>query len=156
MLLFVEMYSNFLVSAHCQRVTAVSSNGKTNSITPKYSMILVVDLFDPMAGRYSYLDAIQNDVAGDESCRKTLWGSQSLTDRHAKYFPQLVADDLHVYPCDLDAFAEECQMVNEEAATIALEIYKDEGKARDIEAYVARVVFAIQAARDLKAGVCIS
>ena len=119
-------------------------------------MILIVDLFDPIVGKYSYLDAIPNDVAGEEACRKTLWGSESLTNRNAKFFPQLVNDDLHVYPEELDAFAEECQMVNEEAATIAAEVYHDENKAKDIEEYVARIVYAIQAARDHTVGVCIS
>jgi len=119
-------------------------------------MILVVDLFDPKRGRYSYLDAIQNDVTGDEACRKTLWGSQSLTSRRAKYFPQLVSNDLHVYPHELDSFAEECQMINDVAATIALEVYQDESKASDIEDYVARVVYAILAAKEREVGVCIS
>ena len=61
-------------------------------------------------------------LPGDEACQKTLWGSQSLTNRNAKYFPQLANDDLHVFPEELDSFAEECQMVNEEAANIAVEV----------------------------------
>lgn len=120
-------------------------------------MILIVDLFDATKGRYSYLDALRYDVVGDESCRKTLWGSQALTARRAKFFPQLSCDDLHVGPQELDTFADECQMVNDESAAIAVEVYQDVQKAKEIELYVARVVYAIQAARDRgDAGVCIS
>lgn len=88
-------------------------------------MNLIVDVFDAKRGRYSYFDAIQFDVAGDESCRKKLWGSPSLTARNAKFFPQLVVDDLHVLPQELDSFAEECQMVVDESTAIAIEVYKD-------------------------------
>jgi hypothetical protein len=121
-------------------------------------MFLIVDLFDAKRGKYTYLDAIRYDVAGDESCRKKLWGSQSLIARNAKYFPQLNVKDLHVMPRELDKFADECQMVNEESTAIAAEVYQDERKTKVIEEYVvARVVYAIQAARadHGSAGVCI-
>lgn len=120
-------------------------------------MFLIVDLFDAKRGKYTYLDAIPYDVAGDQYCRKKLWGSQSLIARNAKYFPQLNVEDLHVMPQELDKFADECQMVNDESTAIAVEVYQDERKAKLIEEYVARVVYAIQAARDHgRAGVCIS
>ncbi len=108
------------------------------------SMFLIVDLFDAKRGKYTYLDAIPYDVAGDVA-------------RNAKYFPQLNVEDLHVMPQELDKFADECQMVNDESTAIAVEVYQDERKAKLIEEYVARVVYAIQAARDHgRAGVCIS
>lgn len=37
-------------------------------------MTLVIDLFDPSSGPYSYLNAIEYDMAGFESYRTQLWG----------------------------------------------------------------------------------
>jgi hypothetical protein len=77
--------------------------------------------------------------------------------RKAKFFPLLNVDDLHDMPQELDEFAEECQLVNDESKAIAVEVYQDAQKAKVIEAYIARVVYAIQSARDHgNAGVCIT
>ena len=67
-------------------------------------------------------------------------------------------EDLHVMPQELDKFADECQMVNDESTAIAVEVFQDEHKTKVMMKYVARVlVYAIQAARDHgSAGVCIS
>ena len=86
-------------------------------------MTLAVDLFDPVEGPYSYLNAIENDAAGFESYRKGLCGAQSLISRGAIFFPQLADGDLWVFPNDLDAFRTECSMVHDAAAEIADELW---------------------------------
>ncbi len=120
-------------------------------------MALIVDLFDPVAGPYSYLNAIECDAAGFESYRKELWGSQSLVKRGARFFPQLNSADLFVYPADLSAFAEECRMIESESETIANEIWgPNSDGAANIRDYMRRFTDAIKLAEQRAAGVCIS
>ncbi len=119
-------------------------------------MTLIVDLFDPVAGGYSYLNAIECDAAGFESYRKELWGSQSLVKRGARFFPQLNDTDLFVYPADLSAFAAECRMIESESEAIAKELWGRTSDGANIRDYMKRFVDAITLAEQRGAGVCIT
>jgi hypothetical protein len=119
-------------------------------------MTLVVDLFDPTRGPYSYLNAIVCDAAGFESYREELWGSMSLTRRGARFFPKINGADLFVYPEDLTEFVAECQMIEAESAAIATEIWGPDADGENIREYMRRFIDVIRIARERNAGVCIS
>ncbi|BDM81772.1 hypothetical protein [Acaryochloris marina] len=119
-------------------------------------MTLVIDLFDPSSGPYSYLNAIEYDMAGFESYRTQLWGAQSLIRRGARYFPQLNDGDLFVYPEELDLFAAECHMIYADSVAIAQEIWRNKAQSARIQTYMKRFLSAIDLAKQRNAGVCIS
>lgn len=119
-------------------------------------MTLVVDLFDPTRGPYSYLNAIESDAAGFESYRQELWGSVSLAKRGSRFFPKLNGADLFVFPKELADFTAECQMIDAEAHAIAQEIWGPAADGENIREYMRRFIDAIRIARERNAGVCIS
>ena len=119
-------------------------------------MALIVDLFDPDSGPYSYLDALEHDAAGFESYRKKLWGSQALVSRGAHFLPQLRDGDLHVFPDDLTAFEAECRMVADAVSDIVPELRLDPSRIAGIERYINNFLHAVQLARSRGAGVCIT
>lgn len=49
------------------------------------------------------------DIAGSESWRKTVWGSQEVIDLKAQYLPQLQSQDLYIENHELEAFRKECE-----------------------------------------------
>lgn len=119
-------------------------------------MTLIVDLFDPVAGWYSYLNAIEDNAAGFESYRQKLWGSESLSKRGARFFPKLDGSDLFVDPEELAAFADECRMIESESETIAKEIWGQEADGESIRDYMNRFLNAIRIAHERNVGVCIT
>lgn len=119
-------------------------------------MTLVIDLFDPGTGPYSYLNALDNDAAGGESFRKQVWGSDALVSRGAVFLPQLRDSDLFVFPVDLPAFANECRMISTTATEIATDIWSDPDCATSLHRYTATFLAAIELAIQRDAGVCIS
>ena len=119
-------------------------------------MTLVVDLFDPETGPYSYLNALDNDAAGGESFRTRVWGSDALVSRGAVFLPQLKDSDLFVFPDDLPAFADECRMIAASATEIATDIWSDPDCAESLHRYTATFLGAIELAIERSVGVCIS
>ncbi|MEZ4382807.1 MAG: hypothetical protein R3A79_15845 [Nannocystaceae bacterium] len=119
-------------------------------------MSLVIDLFDPVAGDYAYLNAVENDAAGFESYRRAVWGAEALRRRGLLLLPRLRDGDLFVYPAALDAFAAECAAIRDDAAAIAGELGGDAAFAERLVDYATRFLAATALARSRGAGVCIS
>ncbi|MCA9663910.1 MAG: hypothetical protein KC486_36630 [Myxococcales bacterium] len=118
-------------------------------------MSLVIDLFDPAAGDYAYLNAVDVDAAGFESYRRAVWGSEALRRRGLRLLPRLRERDLFVYPHELDAFAAECAAIRGDAEAIAAEL-GDAAFAERLREYTARFLGVVALARERGAGVCIS
>ncbi len=119
-------------------------------------MTLIIDLFDPAEGPYSYLNAIEVDAAGFESYRWKVWGAVGSVDADARFLPQLRAADLWVYPAELDAFAEECRRLHAAAPALARAIWGAPEGAEALRRYLDRFLAAIALARQRGAGVSIS
>ena len=119
-------------------------------------MSLIIDLFDPAAGDYAYLNAVDIDAAGFESYRQTVWGSEALRRRGLRLLPRLRERDLFVYPTELDAFAEECAVIRGDAEAIAAELGYTPDFAERLREYSARFLAVVELARARGAGVCIS
>ena len=145
-------------------------------------MSLIVDLFvfNPAKERCEYLNAVEINAAGFESYRHELWGSAALINCGARFFPQLRDNDLWVFPDDLPAFKEECEMVRRSAADIATELWSQRprhtwrtwctwcawfwsgfqvdrrSEAEQIREYMDRFLAAVELAQKRDAGVCIS
>ncbi|MEW2485005.1 hypothetical protein [Streptomyces sp. NPDC048411] len=66
-------------------------------------------LDDPPDGR---------DMAGFESSRTKLWGSEPVRALGARFLPQLATDDLYVEPEDVEAFLAECELLRPHAAAL--------------------------------------
>ncbi len=119
-------------------------------------MTLIIDLFDPVKGPYSYLDAIENDAAGFESYRHAVWGAVGSVYAKARFLPQLRDDDLWVYPQELEAFAEECRQLHAVAPSLARALWGAPEGAESLRRYLDRFLAAIELARERGVGVCIS
>ncbi|MFF0295982.1 hypothetical protein ACFYST_20915 [Kitasatospora sp. NPDC004614] len=50
-------------------------------------------------------------LAGFESTRKRLWGSEAMRDLGARFFPRLDGYDLYAEPDEIDEFLAECDLV---------------------------------------------
>ncbi|MGW3039268.1 hypothetical protein ACWC9T_04275 [Kitasatospora sp. NPDC001159] len=85
-------------------------------------MSLSVDVFTTdESGKYHVLDVPEgsSDLAGFESWRTTVWGSEAARALGARFFPQLAETDLRVAPGDVPEFIEEVQLLRNDAGTIA-------------------------------------
>lgn len=60
-----------------------------------------------------------SDLAGFESWRTTIWGSQAVRSLGARFFPQLAVGDLHVTAGQLPDFIEECAQLRRNLPLIA-------------------------------------
>jgi len=52
-----------------------------------------------------------NTLAGFESTRSRLWGSEAIRSLGARFFPRLDGDNLQVEPDEIDDFLNECEAV---------------------------------------------
>jgi len=52
-----------------------------------------------------------SDLAGFESARTKLWGSEAVVELGAVFFPQLREGDLYVQPEEVTAFRAECEVL---------------------------------------------
>ncbi|MFD9540152.1 hypothetical protein [Streptomyces sp. NPDC060022] len=50
-------------------------------------------------------------MAGFESTRSRLWGSEAIRALGARFFPQLDGSDLYVEPAEVDDFLAECEVI---------------------------------------------
>jgi len=60
-----------------------------------------------------------SDLAGFESWRITVWGSETVRSLGARFFPQLADRDLYVPADQLAAFVEECALLRRDVTLIA-------------------------------------
>ncbi|MFM9371825.1 hypothetical protein [Streptomyces sp. Da 82-17] len=58
-------------------------------------------------------------LAGFETTRTRLWGSDAIRALGARFFPRLDGDDLYVEPPDVDAFLAECEALRPHLADLA-------------------------------------
>ena len=73
------------------------------------TLIVSAHWLDPATGEgKSFTDWEDgHQMAGVERARQTLWGSEAVRRRGAKFLPQLAESDLWVAPEDVEAFATE-------------------------------------------------
>ncbi|MFK0258758.1 hypothetical protein [Streptomyces sp. NPDC090445] len=64
-------------------------------------------------GGYDFLEDPEHgrDLAGFESTRTRLWGSEAIRALGARFFPRLDGDDLYVEQDEIDDFLAECEAV---------------------------------------------
>ncbi|WP_189925417.1 hypothetical protein [Kitasatospora xanthocidica] len=85
-------------------------------------MSLLVDVFTADEnGESRFLDVPKgsSDLAGFESWRTTVWGSDTVRSLGARFFPQLAGDDLRVPPEDVPEFIEEALLLQSNIESIA-------------------------------------
>lgn len=58
-------------------------------------------------------------LAGFESWRTTVWGSDRVRALGAVFFPALATDDLYVWPAQLEAFQQECELLRANLEVVA-------------------------------------
>ncbi|MET9659200.1 hypothetical protein [Streptomyces sp. NPDC006510] len=59
-----------------------------------------------------------SDMAGFESSRTKLWGSEHARAIGARFFPELAAGDLYVQPEDVEDFLAECELLRRHTAQL--------------------------------------
>ncbi len=89
-------------------------------------MTLVVTTFRaPDSGSYipdPYPFKPGGDLAGPENWRDTVWGSNVLIERGAKFLPLLKRGDLYVENEELRAFRNECKVLLSDVNAVAKEL----------------------------------
>jgi len=88
----------------------------------------MISLYRPASHETIMLD---DNAAGFERYRQFLWGSDAMSSRGMKFFPQLRNGDIHVGPDELEAFRLECLEVIEQSDSIAEEIWPEEPRDLD-------------------------
>lgn len=73
--------------------------------------VWIPDDREPSGRRWLDTPDGDSDLAGFESSRTKLWGSQTALDAGAVFFPKLNGADLYVQPADIPAFRAECAML---------------------------------------------
>jgi hypothetical protein len=61
-------------------------------------------------------------LAGFESWRTTLWGAERVRALGAVFFPVLAADDLYVWPGQVEAFQKECKRLRANLEVVAVDV----------------------------------
>lgn len=61
-----------------------------------------------------------SDMAGFESSRTKLWGSEHARALGARFLPGLAADDLYVQPEDIEEFLAECELLRGHTAELGV------------------------------------
>lgn len=93
-----------------------------------------------------------SDMAGFESSRTRLWGSEPARAIGARFFPELAADDLYVQPEDVEDFLAECELMRGHAA----ELGAQSGYGEDyVAARLANITRAALRARSVGGGVLV-
>jgi hypothetical protein len=86
-------------------------------------MSLSVDVYvgDAAGTMLKVLDTPEgkSDLAGPESWRTKVWGSEAVRSLGARFFPQLAETDLYVNSDEMPAFIEECAMLRQNLALIS-------------------------------------
>ncbi|MFD8597534.1 hypothetical protein ACFV1L_21280 [Kitasatospora sp. NPDC059646] len=85
-------------------------------------MSLLVDVFTAdESGESRFLDVPEgsSDLAGFESWRTTVWGSETVRALGARFFPQLAGSDLRVAPENVPEFIDEVLLLQNNIESIA-------------------------------------
>ena len=121
-------------------------------------MTLIVTAFwhDPDTGKYEQFTDWDHGhyMAGVERARQTLWGSEPVRRRGAKFLPQLAESDLWVAPEELEAFSAEVKKLVAELDGLRVDF--DSGPDWLMPHYLANLLRAAEYARSRNGGVCIT
>ncbi|MFC5753110.1 hypothetical protein [Actinomadura rugatobispora] len=91
-------------------------------------------------------------LAGFESTRTDLWGSETVRSLGARFLPTLDGADLYVMPEDVDGFLAECEMVRENIPAITAAT----GRPADYVAHrLGNIIDAAHRAKSLGGGVVV-
>ncbi|MER7723245.1 hypothetical protein [Streptomyces sp. NPDC096323] len=91
-------------------------------------------------------------LAGFESSRTKLWGSQPVRDLGARFFPELASGNLTVEPEDVPAFLAECALLGGHITELAAHSGYFEQYVAD---RLANIVAAAERALDVDGGVIV-
>ncbi|MFJ9777219.1 hypothetical protein ACIRVF_39310 [Kitasatospora sp. NPDC101157] len=118
-------------------------------------MSLSVDVFVTREdGAVLYLDVPPgcSDLAGHESTRVGLWGSEAARSLGARFLPQLATSDLRVTPDQIQDFLDECATLGSNISLLA----SSTGQAEDyIAARLDNIISAANRAAQVGGGVVI-
>lgn len=106
------------------------------------------------SGKDHFLDDPDHGLtlAGFESSRTKLWGSQPVRELGARFFPELATANLCVDPEDVPAFLAECELLRGHIAELAAHSgYADDYVAERL----ANITAAAERARDVDGGVIV-
>ncbi|WP_329616122.1 hypothetical protein OG244_26290 [Streptomyces brevispora] len=106
------------------------------------------------SGKDHFLDDPEHGLtlAGFESSRTKLWGSQPVRDLGARFLPQLASTDLFVEPEDVPALLAECEVLRGHIAALAAH----SGHLADyVATRLANITAAAERALDVDGGVIV-
>ncbi|MFD7491524.1 hypothetical protein ACFV8T_03785 [Streptomyces sp. NPDC059832] len=93
-----------------------------------------------------------SDMAGFESSRTKLWGSECARRLGARFFPEPATGDLYVQPEDVEAFLAECELMRGHTTQLGAH----SGYGRDyVAARLANITRAALRARSVGGGVLV-
>lgn len=119
-------------------------------------MSLLVDVFVTRDdGEMCLLDVPDgcSDMAGFESWRQTVWGSETVRSLGARFFPELADGDLTITPDQVSDFLAECGLIRRNLEAVAprrVPGTRDEGYKRQVSERLANIEGAAQ--RALRSG----
>ncbi|MET7309540.1 hypothetical protein ACWD7C_04435 [Streptomyces sp. NPDC005134] len=93
-----------------------------------------------------------SDMAGFESCRTDLWGSDRVRALGARFLPELASCDLYVEPEDIEEFLDECALLRPHAAALDAHCGYREGYVAE---RLANITAAARRAQDVSGGVLV-
>ncbi|MFD7596348.1 hypothetical protein ACFV6D_25345 [Kitasatospora sp. NPDC059812] len=112
-------------------------------------MSLLVDVFTADEnGESRFLDVPKgsSDLAGFESWRTTVWGSDTVRSLGARFFPQLAGDDLRVPTEDVPEFIEEVLLLQRNIESIAAHMDSPKPVAQRVDEIAGRLNNILNAA----------
>ncbi len=124
-------------------------------------MSLLVDVFvieDDGEMRLLDVPVGCSGMAGFESWRRTVWGSEALRSLGARYFPALADGDLTVAPDQVSDFLAECALVRSNLESFAPQREpgaRDEGYVRQVSERLANIESASLRALESGGGVVV-
>ncbi len=122
-------------------------------------MSLLVDVFTAdESGESRFLDVPEgsSDLAGFESWRTTVWGSDTVCSLGARFFPQLASDTLRVAPEDVPEFIQEVLLLQNNIESIAARMESPKPvaqRASEITDRLNNILDAAQRASQIRGGV---
>jgi hypothetical protein len=124
-------------------------------------MSLLVDVFATREDGEMCLRDVPDgcsDMAGFESWRRTVWGSETLRSLGARFFPELADGDLIVTPDQVAVFLAECGLIRRNLETVAprrVPGSQDEGYVRQVSERLANIEGAAERAMCSGGGVIV-
>ncbi|MFC1410545.1 hypothetical protein ACEZDG_14855 [Streptacidiphilus sp. N1-1] len=96
-----------------------------------------------------------SDLAGFESWRHSVWGSDRVQALGAEFFPALATGDLYVEPGEVERFQRECALLRANLETVAGGVDPHRATVGTVSARLAHIEDAARRAREVGAGVVV-